>query len=367
MKILSLVWFRIFPAKYGGQKGIALFHKYLSEHTALTCLCSADNKGEHGMPFTILPHLPASRWQLVNPLVWWRILRTARKEKANIILLEHPYHAIAGILCRRLLGTKLVLHQHNIEYLRFKELGKWWWPVLQSLERMACRTSHLVFFKTAEDIDFALLKFNLDPGRCALLPYGVEREERMAGSRKDIQQQYGLKDQSVIILFAGTLDYEPNAEAVASIYRKLAPQLEALNFSFRILICGRNKFPRFAWLHQLQHPSVTMVGEVDDIRPYLDAADVFIDPVLSGGGIQTKILDALARHCTVVSFEHGATGIDQLIVEQKLVWVEDGAWKDFAAAIRHAAHITTNTPEAFFKKYSWETIAGKAAAEMKRI
>lgn len=41
--VLSLVSYKIFPAKLGGQKGIAFFNKYFSEYHNLICVTVKDN------------------------------------------------------------------------------------------------------------------------------------------------------------------------------------------------------------------------------------------------------------------------------------------------------------------------------------
>ncbi|MEO8852457.1 MAG: hypothetical protein ABI359_01675, partial [Ginsengibacter sp.] len=41
--VLSIVTYKIFPAKLGGQKGIALFNEYFSKQETLFCFTIQDN------------------------------------------------------------------------------------------------------------------------------------------------------------------------------------------------------------------------------------------------------------------------------------------------------------------------------------
>jgi hypothetical protein len=41
--VLSIVTYKIFPAKLGGQKAIALFNEYFSKHDNLSCFTIKDN------------------------------------------------------------------------------------------------------------------------------------------------------------------------------------------------------------------------------------------------------------------------------------------------------------------------------------
>ena len=42
--VLSIVSYKIFPAKFGGQKGIASFNEYFSKYHNLYCVTVEDNK-----------------------------------------------------------------------------------------------------------------------------------------------------------------------------------------------------------------------------------------------------------------------------------------------------------------------------------
>jgi hypothetical protein len=68
---------------------------------------------------------------------------------------------------------------------------------------------------------------------------------------------------------------------------------------------------------------------VDKIEPYFMAADVFLNPILSGGGIKTKLVEAIGFGASAVSTVTGAMGCGQQICGNKLTIVKDGDWKNF--------------------------------------
>ena len=361
MKIVSLVWFKIFPAKYGGQKGIALFEEHLGKHSEITCICSDDNEKDHCSSLTVLPIIPKGKWQFINVFTWIKILKAIKKEKADIFLLEHPYHALIAAMAKRIYKMKLVLHEHNIEFLRFKNIGKKWWPVLKLVERIASKQSDLIFYKTEQDRLQAIEFFGLNAAKTFVIPYGVESHEMNPSAKEMICQRHNIPADNKLILFAGTLDYEPNAKAVENIYKEIAPRLSKQNFRFTILICGRNKFQSFAYLNKLKHSSVLMIGEVDCIEDYFMAADVFINPVEEENGIQTKNLEALSYHLNLVCFENTLAGIDQKDLENKVFSVDHKNWDEFAAKTAKSCENNALTMVAFFENYSWESIAKKSA------
>ncbi len=51
------------------------------------------------------------------------------------------------------------------------------------------------------------------------------------------------------------------------------------------------------------------MGEVPDVAPYYDGADVVIAPIRAGGGTRIKILDAFSFHKPVVATPLAAEGL----------------------------------------------------------
>lgn len=354
-RIISIVWYKVLPPKFGGQKGIANFNKYLSKQYSLVCLCSKNNEPADDIPYKVLPDLPVSKWQFLNPFCWKKIKDGAKKEKATHIILEHPYHGIAACKAKKSTGAKLILHSHNIESERFRRTGKWWWRLLRRYEKWVHREADLLLFKTGSDKNFAINYFEVDPDKCIIIPYGIEQtvlpDRSVAGQL--LRQRHNIKTEDKILLFGGTRDYEPNAKAVEKIYTEIAPQLASDNFPFKIIICGRNKEPSFQYLEKLSHPYVIAAGEVGDMEYYFAAASVFINPVQHGGGIQVKNIDALAHHCNLVCFENMIEKETVAVARDKVFTASQEDWPAFIQQIKKAASYTGETPPSFFEHYDW--------------
>src|SRR5205823_4832855 len=54
---------------------------------------------------------------------------------------------------------------------------------------------------------------------------------------------------------------------------------------------------------------MTVTGTVDDVRPYLDEAAVYVVPLRAGSGTRMKIFEALGMAKPVVSTTVGAEGL----------------------------------------------------------
>ncbi|MET0466923.1 MAG: glycosyltransferase family 4 protein [Chitinophagaceae bacterium] len=353
-KVLSLVWYKVYPPLFGGQKGIALFNRQLAKHCELVCLCSDNNEPRE--PYTVLPVLAGGQRHVINPFYWQKVKRICNAEKPSAIILEHPYQGISAWIAARRINAKLVVHSHNIESSRFRQIGKWWWPLLRVYEKWVHRRADLSLFKTEEDLRWAIKYFGLDEEKCIVIPYGIEQTARQRMTNNFVREKYAIRPEEKIFLFAGTLDYEPNAAAVENIFHELAPQLKMSGIPFKIMICGRNRFPAFQYLNELSDPNVIMAGEVEQIEPFFAAADVFINPVLYSGGIQTKIIDAIANGCNTVCFTSQARGIPPDVCGSKLLTAADHDWSDFTRKVLHAASYQAPTPSSFFEYFDWDRI-----------
>ena len=113
-------------------------------------------------------------------------------------------------------------------------------------------------------------------------------------------------------------------------------------------------------LREYADKNVIYAGFVDDISLYFKAADIFLNPILSGGGVKTKAIEAIAMNCTVVSTELGAMGLKKEVCGEKLKVVQQGEWKLFAELVIQSANETARTPKEFFNYYYWENIVERA-------
>jgi glycosyltransferase involved in cell wall biosynthesis len=68
---------------------------------------------------------------------------------------------------------------------------------------------------------------------------------------------------------------------------------------------------------------VHFMGEVEDMRPYLQGATVCIAPIYHGSGTRVKVLDYLASRVAVVSTTKGVEGIDDLIDGENIIIRDD--------------------------------------------
>jgi glycosyltransferase involved in cell wall biosynthesis len=121
-----------------------------------------------------------------------------------------------------------------------------------------------------------------------------------------------------VLLFVGLMTYAPNTAAAHTLAR-LAPVLAEDSPDLDIRIVGQHR-GRLADIADMPH--VTVVGEVKDLGPELEQADVVMTPIPYGGGTRIKIIEAMAHGIPVVSSTIGAAGLG-LAPERHFLTAED--------------------------------------------
>ena len=363
--ILSIVWYKVLPAIYGGQKGIAIFNHCLGQKSKLHCICSKNNEVSANLPYTVSNELPVSKTQFFNPFVRKKILSLIKQQNFSHIILEHPYHAWLHRYKNKY-GFKLVVHAHNIEFIRMQERNKWWWPWVKKAEAIAFKKADYILFKTEKDMQAAINIFNTDERKCLPVPYGTaiaQAPTETTGLKEKIRQQHGIDAETKILFFAGSMDYEPNLEALDNIANKILPLLkQKISSSFIIMICGavdEQRKKTFAG-----NSPVLFTGFVNDIEDYFRAADVFINPVISGSGIQTKNIDALANNLSVCCTSYSAEGLPAYLSGNKVLIAENNNWEKFTDNILTLLNNAAVTPTSFYDDFYWGNIIDRTLTKI---
>lgn len=114
------------------------------------------------------------------------------------------------------------------------------------------------------------------------------------------------------IIFIGKMDYEPNISAVVHFARNVLPLLNKGNSKpYELKIVGTS--PKSIVRSLASDPNVTVTGYVESITDYLRNAHMVVAPMLSGSGVQNKILQAMAHGCCVVTTKIGAEGLNEVL------------------------------------------------------
>ena len=180
--------------------------------------------------------------------------------------------------------------------------------------------------------------------RISVSPCGVDCAEYRPGSPGDGAQ--------ADLVFVGHFGHPPNVDAVRFLVQDVLPQL-GRPARLRVVGRGREAFPTSA--------QVETTGAVDDLRPHVASAAVFVAPLRFGTGMRGKILEALALGRPVVTTSVGAEGLGATSGRHLLV-ADDAA--DFASAVRRvladprlAAQLGAGGRALVEARFDWSAIA----------
>ncbi|MFQ5596028.1 MAG: glycosyltransferase, partial [Anaerolineae bacterium] len=319
---------------------------------------------------TLLSPQPDMALRLPSRQFQARLEQWLREESFDVIQVEGiemgPY-ALA-LRKRRLLSnqTALVFDDHNAEYVLqrrafltdVQQPGRWpaagysliQWLKLRRYERQLCQAADRVV--AVSETDAQALR-RLVPGlRPAVVPNGVDidffRPDR-AGSDSA---------QTANLVFTGKMDFRPNVDAMLWFCDEILPRIRASRSDVSLAIVGREPHVRVQGL--ARQPNVTVTGYVDDIRPYVAGAQVYIVPLRMGGGTRLKVLEAMAMGKAIVSTTLGAEGIAGMAGEHLVL--ADRA-DDFAAAVLslladpdRCATLGARARSLVEREYAWEAI-----------
>ncbi len=371
--ILAIVSYPFLPATTGGEISTLNILNYMAiphNVTVFTVEPYNQNFKSESLNFKLIAGMKFSFWRYLNVFIVFKLLRLIKSKNIDLIFFDQPFMGWMMPFLKVFSNKKIFLRSNNIEYLRFKSMGKIWWKLMYCYEKFTYRSADLVIFVSDVDRQKAILEFGLNEQKTFLTPYGIELTEipiKIEESRKNIEEKYSIKSDEMILLFFATMSYQPNYEAVEFIAEKIYPILKTQSaFDFKILICGKN-LPEFVKQKISNKSEIVYCGFVDDINTYIDACDVMINPILSGGGVKTKAIDTLARNKIVISTTTGAEGIDPTICGSKLVVMPDLDWQAFVESIIENRNKNEKIPESFYETYSWTNIIKKLTIQLQKL
>lgn len=358
--------YKFLPPKLGGQKHFALFFKFFSSLVKTTCVTVKDNDINWVKEYEVLNILQNDKLRYANIFYFFTLRKIVKEKKITHLMIEHPYYGWLGILLKLFCKVKLVVRSQNIEAERFKSIGKWWWGILWNYERLTHRYADYNFFIQEDDMNYGITKYKLAPEKCFVITYGFEltgsptKEERDA-AKQTITGLYKIVKGEKLLLFNGSLNYKPNKDALDNILTNINPLLLAnTNFKYKIIICGSNLEGSYNGLKDYADKNIIYAGFVDDITLFYKGADMLINPVMDGGGIKTKLVEALGYNMNVVTTTSGAIGVPLSITGNKMKIIDDAGWSNFSEAIIQSS-TASEIPGLFFDHFYWGKIAEKAA------
>jgi glycosyltransferase involved in cell wall biosynthesis len=181
-----------------------------------------------------------------------------------------------------------------------------------------------------------------------------------SAERRHVRAALGLPEEGLLAVFVGSAGYA-NVEAVEILER----QIEALrSLGVETIVAGR------VGIGRRPAPGLTWVGEVEDVAPWLRAADIALCPLEQGSGTSLKVVEYLAAGLPLVSTPVGARGLGLQDGRQALIVAAD----DFPSAVRQLIEdvslrerLGIAAREHAVSEFSWSGVGARAAETFNRL
>ncbi|HEX9444545.1 MAG TPA: glycosyltransferase family 4 protein [Candidatus Binatia bacterium] len=247
--------------------------------------------------------LPVNMWRWRIPALRDQVERVAQTAQIDLCVADFLY-AVPNV---PRLGCPTVLFNHNVEHMIWERLWRSEprrlrrallgieWRKMRRAEAAACTKADLTL--AVSENDCAVLSAAAPRARVRAIPTGVDTS---------YFHPNGTRQSAARLVFTGSMDWYPNEEAILHFIDAILPLIRRDVPEASLTVVGRNPTAR---LRAAAGPAVHVTGTVDDVRPYVAEAAVYVVPLRIGGGTRIKIFEALAMGKAIVSTRIGAEGL----------------------------------------------------------
>jgi glycosyltransferase involved in cell wall biosynthesis len=170
-----------------------------------------------------------------------------------------------------------------------------------------------------------------------------ERDRRLFGERYDVDGveviatgvdlatlPFGEPGREPVIVFTGSMDSRSNVDGVGYFMDQIWPIVHAGRADARVVVVGRNPPDALVDAARRRNLPWAFTGFVDDVRPFIQTAQISVIPLRVGSGTRIKAFEAMALGSPIVST---TLGVEGLPVEPGAHFLRGDTPEEFAAAV----------------------------------
>ena len=193
------------------------------------------------------------------------------------------------------------------------------------------------------------------PGlECSVIGYGLPMSEFPLLALPEVGPVFG---------FIGNYGHEPNLDALAWLFDEVIPAVVACCPGARFILAGKG-IPAWAQARRGANAAIELRENVPEVRDFYADISVFLNPIRTGRGLRTKLIEAAAFGRPIVTTPLGGEGLADL---------EMGIAVDAASFAAQASRLTAGhvgrdavlrNRRVVESSYSLETVAAEFLALM---
>jgi glycosyltransferase involved in cell wall biosynthesis len=252
--------------------------------------------------------LPYNAERFIDPDFREKLAWVLTQTTYDIVQLEGLYLMPYAEIIRKCSRAKIVLRAHNIEHEVWKRIA---FQTKNRVKRMYYKmlAGRMAVFEYSFINAYDLLVPISERDLHSFNRHGNTKPSLVIPMGMDVSGSFQVAEGAGNnkLSFIGSLDYIPNQEGLVWFIENVWNKFLHPSHPYAFSVAGRNAPDRLK--NYLSKQPVSFLGEVDDAIQYMRSGGVMVVPVLSGGGIRIRIIEAMAMGIPVVSTSLGAEGI----------------------------------------------------------
>lgn len=257
---------------------------------------------------------------------------------------------------------KIILHEHNCEYLIWKRYA--------NIERSVLKKVALL------NQAYRIKKYEQEICRKATIilaaPNDTDELVKIGADKTKFLETYHLGDDNLLnepaldfnktekaLLYIGTLSWEANIDGLVWFCNEIWQSVKQQHPDIKLYIVGKKPDVRLKEIADKDN-QIILTGFVENVEHYFQKSRIFITPLRFGSGIKVKVVNALYRGIPCVTTSIGTEGLK--VKDGEDIFIKDNA-AEYADAINTLLtdkncwqRLSENSRATATKYYTWNYV-----------
>lgn len=269
------------------------------------------------------------------------IIEIINKENIQKVFIDCSINGSLIRLIKKKTSAIVYSFFHNCEYELISQYVKkgnlFQFPRLLSCylnEKLTCKYADCIIGLNERDQGIIYKQYNRTFNYIIPISLSCEKEEYPKSN----------KIEPIDILFVGS-NFFPNVQGINWFIKNVIPYIKK-----RLVIIGRG----LEYASIIKHERVEIIGSVDSIQPYYDAAKLVVIPIFNGSGMKVKTAEAMKFGKVIIGTQEAFEGY----IRCKGMY-ECNSKEEFINCFNTIKDYTSETETLFKKEYSHEVMTKK--------
>jgi len=257
---------------------------------------------------------------------------------------------------------KIILHQHNCEYLIWKRYA----DIEKSIPKRIALLNQAYHIKKYEQ------KICKKSDIILAAPNDIDELVKIGADKNKFYETYHLGDDVLLnepnlifngtekqLLYIGTLSWEANVDGLIWFFNEIWEKITQQHPTIQLYIVGKNPDARLQ-AFAVKDNRIILTGFIEDVEPLFKKSRIFITPLRFGSGIKVKVINSLYRGIPTVTTSIGTEGLK--VKDGEHIFIKDNP-NEYVNAINTLltnkdiwVKISTNARTIAHQYYTWNYV-----------